>query len=235
MKYKIFSLSLASLLLFSCTTDNKEEEVLLETIDEQASYLVGYDMGTQIKNALPLIENKAILHGVKTALSGEERGYSDESAKRIVAEFINATRSLPPGTPPEQLQQNLQAGIDYMAKLATKEGVNKTEEGIFYRVLTAGAENGASPNSKQTIIRAHYEGRLLDGTIFDSSYKRGQPAEFALDKVIKGWTIIVQKMKVGDVWEVTIPAEFAYGSTIKSSIPGNSTLIFKIELLAIVE
>ena len=115
-----------------------------------------------------------------------------------------------------------------------KRALTKTEDGILYKVLTAGAKDGKSPTAEQT-VRVHYAGRLINGSQFDSSYARGAPAEFQLNRVIRGWTLIVQKMKVGDVWEVTIPSELAYGSRGNSSIPANSVLIFKIELLGIVE
>lgn len=127
----------------------------------------------------------------------------------------------------------LTAGQQYLAENAKKPGVKTTKSGIQYEVIKSG--KGASPKATDT-VHCHYEGTLIDGTIFDSSYKRGEPIDFALNQVIPGWTEILQLMKEGDKWKVTIPSNLAYGQRgAGRDIPPNSTLIFTIELISVVK
>ena len=229
MKF-IILLVTASFLLASC---NKSEPKL-ETLESKASYLIGHDMGSQISKALPNNDKEALLYGVLSGIENKAKVFTDDEAKKIVADFISKNQSAanPDNPNAAEAEANLAKGREYLAKLATEEGIIKTEEGILYKVITSGAKDGASPAADQT-VKVHYEGRLIDGSVFDSSYARGTAAQFQLNRVIRGWTLILQKMKVGDVWEVTIPSELSYGSRGNSSIPANSVLIFKIELMAI--
>lgn len=129
--------------------------------------------------------------------------------------------------------QNLEEGKAFLAENAKKDSVVVLESGLQYKVLVAG--NGATPELSDK-VKCNYEGRLLDGTVFDSSYKRNQPATFPLQGVIKGWTEVLQLMKEGDKWQVYIPSELAYGvSGAGDNIGSNCTLIFDIELLEVVK
>lgn len=124
-----------------------------------------------------------------------------------------------------------QAGKDYLAQNAKKEGVVTTSSGLQYRVLTPGS--GPKPDARAE-VEVHYEGRLPDGTVFDSSYARGEPISFLLAQVIPGWSEGVQLMPVGSKYELTIPAELGYGARgVPGVIPPHSTLIFDVELLKI--
>jgi FKBP-type peptidyl-prolyl cis-trans isomerase FklB len=126
---------------------------------------------------------------------------------------------------------NKKAGEDFLAANAKKEGVKVLESGVQYKVIKEG--NGALPTDT-SIVKVNYEGKLLDGTVFDSSYKRGQPAEFRTNQVIKGWTDALVHMPAGSVWEVYIPQELAYGERQQGAeIKPFSMLIFKIELLEV--
>jgi FKBP-type peptidyl-prolyl cis-trans isomerase len=127
--------------------------------------------------------------------------------------------------------KNAAEGKAFLAENGKKEGVVTLPSGLQYKVLTAGT--GASPKAADT-VQTHYSGKLLDGTVFDSSYDRGTPATFGVDQVIAGWTEALQKMKAGDKWEVYIPGDLAYG--LRGSPPKigpNSTLIFTVELIAV--
>jgi FKBP-type peptidyl-prolyl cis-trans isomerase len=133
---------------------------------------------------------------------------------------------------PLMADSNLEKGEAFLAENATKEGVKVTASGLQYKVLKEG--DGKSPQATDT-VQVHYKGTLLDGTEFDSSYKRGQPAEFPLNRVIPGWTEGVQLMKEGAKYQFTIPSKLAYGErgTPGGPIPPNSTLIFEVELISI--
>jgi FKBP-type peptidyl-prolyl cis-trans isomerase len=130
--------------------------------------------------------------------------------------------------------KNKKEGEAYLAANAKKPGVKTTESGLQYKVLKAG--DGATPKKTDT-VRVHYHGTLTDGTVFDSSVERKQPAEFPVNRVIPGWTEALQLMKVGDKWQVTIPSDLAYGEqgTPGGPIGPNSVLVFEVELLDIVK
>lgn len=131
----------------------------------------------------------------------------------------------------EQIAANKQAGIDFLTKNATEEGVNTTSSGLQYKVLTVGT--GTKHPSPTSRVEVHYEGKLLDGTVFDSSIERGESISFGLNQVIKGWTEGVQLMVVGEKTRFFIPPEIAYGDRAAGKINPGSTLIFEVELLGI--
>jgi len=132
----------------------------------------------------------------------------------------------------KEAAENLAAGTAFLEANKAKEGVKVLPSGLQYKVVKEGTGNTPTADDK---VKTHYRGTLIDGTEFDSSYKRNQPAEFGVTKVIKGWTEALQLMKVGGKWELYIPANLAYGQRGRPSIPANSTLIFEIELLEIVK
>lgn len=127
-------------------------------------------------------------------------------------------------------EKNDMTDQNFIEAFAAKDGVQKTESGILYIVLESGDASGASP-APEDVVTAHYTGELTDGTVFDSSYKRGQPLEFSVNGVIRGWTELLQMMKPGDKWKAVIPAELAYGEMGTGPIPGGATLVFDIELV----
>ena len=125
---------------------------------------------------------------------------------------------------------NLEAGQAFLEKNAGEEGVRTLPGGIQYKVLQSGPAGGESPDSND-LVRVDYEGSLIDGTVFDSSYERGQPAVFTLGTVVEGWTEVLQHMKVGDEWVVYLPAAKGYGERDSAEIPANSVLVFRLKLL----
>lgn len=128
--------------------------------------------------------------------------------------------------------KNIEAGEQFLAKNKKQKGVTVTPSGLQYKVITAGT--GEKPTATDR-VKVHYRGTLLDGTEFDSSYKRNEPTTFGVNQVIKGWTEALQLMPVGSKWELYIPQELAYGSRSTGNIPAYSTLIFEVELLEIVK
>ncbi len=128
----------------------------------------------------------------------------------------------------DKAKENSKIGEEYLQKNKGKEGIKVTKSGLQYKVLKEGA--GIIPKATD-VVKVHYRGTLIDGTEFDSSYKRNQPAEFQLNQVIPGWTEGLQLMKVGSKYQLTIPSNLAYGERGNQGIPGNSVLIFEVELL----
>ncbi|MDF1666084.1 MAG: FKBP-type peptidyl-prolyl cis-trans isomerase [Planctomycetota bacterium] len=120
---------------------------------------------------------------------------------------------------------------DYLISNQKQSDVTTTKSGLQYRVIKSGKKDSPSPTTSSSVI-VHYEGKLINGEIFDSSYQRKKPIEFGVTQVIKGWTEALQLMKVGDVWEITIPHNLAYGPAGNPRIRGFSTLVFKVELIA---
>jgi peptidylprolyl isomerase/FKBP-type peptidyl-prolyl cis-trans isomerase FklB len=129
-------------------------------------------------------------------------------------------------------EANLKAGQAFMERNLTAEGVQSLPNGIQYKVLQSGPAGGESPDSND-LVRVEYEGSLTDGTVFDSSYERGQPSVFTLGEVVSGWTEALQHMKVGDEWVVYLPADKGYRDSAKPGIPANSVLVFRLKLLDI--
>ena len=127
-------------------------------------------------------------------------------------------------------EANLKAGQAFLEKNAREEGVRTLPGGIQYKVVQSGPAGGESPDGND-LVRVDYEGSLIDGSVFDSSYEKGQPAVFTLDQVVSGWTEVLQHMKVGDEWIVYLPAEKGYRDQVSPEIPANSVLVFRLKLL----
>jgi peptidylprolyl isomerase/FKBP-type peptidyl-prolyl cis-trans isomerase FklB len=128
--------------------------------------------------------------------------------------------------------ENEKAGADFLARNAKAEGVVSLPSGVQYKVVQSGPPGGESPDNND-LVRVEYVGTLLDGTVFDSSYQRGQPAVFGLDAVVPGWTDALQHMRVGDEWYIYIPGKLGYGEQSSGEIPPNSVLTFRVKLLDI--
>lgn len=126
--------------------------------------------------------------------------------------------------------ENLVAADAFMAKNAKEPGVVTLPEGLQYKVVRSGPNGGMHP-TRADEVKVHYEGKLIDGTVFDSSYERGAPASFPLDGLVPAWVIALQRMKAGDEWMLYVPPALGYGAQDKGPIPGNSVMIFRIELI----
>ena len=130
----------------------------------------------------------------------------------------------------KKAQENLVAADAFMAQNAKQPGVVTLPEGLQYKVVRSGPNGGMHP-TRADEVKVHYEGKLVDGTIFDSSYERGVPASFPLDGLVPAWIIALQRMKAGDEWMLYVPPALGYGAQDKGPIPGNSVMIFRIELI----
>lgn len=222
------ALVLSALLLSGC---NQGETVKLENHIDQASYGVGLNIGRQIAQDDVKVNADAIAAGIRDALSNAEPRLTEE----VIAAAFDKLRD-------EQMRKQSalddeasQASVAYLEANATKAGVTVTDSGLQYEVITAAPEGSAKPTA-ESMVRVHYHGTLTDGSVFDSSVERGQPAEFPVNGVISGWVEALQLMSVGDKWKLTIPSSLAYGAQSPSpKIPANSALVFEVELLEILD
>ncbi len=199
-----------------------------ETVVEKISYAMGFRMARDLfRQNMTLVDAKALAAGVDAALKGEPLKLSPEDMQQVVVAY----QQLVMQKASEQSDLNKKAGEAFMLANKDKEGVQVFDNAVQYRILAQGT--GAKPKSDDT-VKVHYVGRLLDGRVFDSSRQRGEPAEFKLDGVIKGWTETLQQMPTGSRWLVWIPPEMAYGTRGAGGKIGPSmTLEFEIELLEV--
>jgi FKBP-type peptidyl-prolyl cis-trans isomerase FklB len=189
------------------------------------SYALGLGIGQQLKSMN--IEDFSIedfTKSISDVMSGKETAISSREAQAMLNEYFQKKEK-------EQAQTAIAEGKVYLEENAKRDGVTQTKSGLQYEVLTEGT--GKSPKATDT-VRCHYEGRLLDGTVFDSSYNRGEPADFGLNQVIPGWTEGVQLMKEGAKFRFHIPYLLAYGERgAGAQIPPYSTLVFDVELIKV--
>lgn len=205
----------------------------LSTLEQRVSYLMG--MQNAASTAPVELDKAAYDYGFSDGLAGNQPAISEEVIAETVAEFqaqMTAKQEEQQKQAAESMaiagEANLKEGTEFLAANGAKEGVVTTESGLQYKVITAGS--GALP-TVDSVVEVHYAGRLLDGTEFDSSIKRGVPAQFGVTQVIAGWTEALQLMSEGSKWELYIPADLAYGPGGTGPIGPNQTLIFEVELL----
>ena len=191
---------------------------------EKVSYSIGINVATSIKSeGLDSINSFYISKGFQDVFENKDLAINIEESNKIIGEYFNK----------KQDAKNQRLAIDskiFLEKNKQKDGVMTTESGLQYLILSEGRGNNPTLNDNVTV---HYHGTLIDGTIFDSSVDRKQPATFPLDGVIPGWQEALQMMSVGSKWKIFIPSELAYGESGAGAIGPNSTLIFEVELLSI--
>lgn len=218
-----------TLLLIGCGSEPKKKSVsTLSTFDDSTSYSLGADLGENLKRQNVTIDYDVFMAGLTDGL---ETGLVklDQKERRYVMSLLQK-KIREKGK--VEGDSNLKIADEFLANnKAQNPDIKETPTGLQYRVIKEG--DGATPDPTQK-VKVHYAGRLLDGTEFDSSIERGEPSEFGLNQVIKGWTEGLQLMKVGSKYEFFIHPKIAYGSRGRPSIPPNSVLIFQVELLEIV-
>lgn len=189
------------------------------------SYALGLGIGHQLKSmGIEDFSVEDFMQSIKDVMADKQPAMSNIEAQQMLNEYFQKKEK-------EQAQRAIAEGKSYLENNALRDCVTETKSGLQYEVLTEGT--GKSPKATDT-VRCHYEGRLLDGTVFDSSYKRGEPADFGLNQVIPGWTEGVQLMKEGAKYRFYIPYLLAYGEQgAGAQIPPYSTLIFDVELIKV--
>jgi FKBP-type peptidyl-prolyl cis-trans isomerase FklB len=214
MKHFILIFAALSLLL---PVLGEEKSPQLKDQNDKVSYSIGVNIGMNLSKAKVSVNPEILAAGIKDAIAGKPQ-LTDEQRKDVMTTFE------------KDMQQKQKAlGEKFLEENKKKEGVKTTASGHQYKVI----KEGSGPQPKATdVVTVNYRGTLIDGTEFDSSYKRGEPATFPLDRVIKGWTEGVQLMKVGSKFQLFVPPNLGYGDrAVSPDLPANSTLIFEVELL----
>lgn len=216
--------------LIACNQD-EQKSVKMENAQDSASYALGFNVGRNIKSQITDINDDVFLKGLNQAVKGDSSLLSDEQIAMQINNFQQQLADKKESEAKAAGEKNIKDGQNFLDENKSKEGVVSTASGLQYKIL----KSGSGPKPKKTDkVTVQYVGKLIDGTEFDSSIKRGQPATFGVDQVIPGWTEALQLMPVGSKWELYIPSELAYGSQQRSElITPNSVLVFEVELLNI--
>lgn len=221
-----------SILLGLFSTAAYAEEAF-KTQEESLGYAIGMNIGINMKRQNVAADAEQLAAGLKAAFQGKDTILSEEEMGQILTAYQQEMQMKQMAEQAAAAEAGTKLAEEYLAQNAKQEGVVTLDSGLQYKVLASGS--GASPNADSK-VEVHYRGTLIDGTEFDSSYKRGEPASFPVSGVIAGWTEALQLMKEGDKWQLAIPPQLAYGERgAPPVIPANAALVFDVELLKIVE
>jgi FKBP-type peptidyl-prolyl cis-trans isomerase FklB len=202
----------------------------LKTFEDSVSYSIGRNIAKNIEDPSVKINFDVVIQAMHDTHNGKS-ALTEPVMQKVLIEFNRRMTADRNKQMEEVKEKNKKAGDEFLAANKNKEGVKTLESGLQYKVIKSG--NGVSPKEEDT-VKVHYKGTLIDGREFDSSYKRNEPTEFPVNRVIKGWTEALQLMKVGDKWELYIPYDLAYGENQAGElIQPYSTLIFEVELLEV--
>lgn len=233
MKKTLIALAVAGVLAgCSSPQDAAPEDPALESTDEKVSYGMGLVMGERMSNDLPDLKMEQFLQGIQHGHAGDEEQtrMSREEIQEALMAYQTQLQEQEAAKTEELAKKNKEAGEQFLAENAEREGVKTTESGLQYEILEEG--NGEKPAAEDR-VSVHYTGELISGEVFDSSRERGEPVTFGLNQVIPGWTEGLQLMSEGSRAKLYIPAELAYGPGGNQRIGPNETLVFDVELLEI--
>ena len=224
--------ALSYTLMLGCGANTEEKAVSLESTDARLSYGIGLRMGERMAADAMSVDVAAYAAGLEDAMTGAEPKLTLEEIDAEMTAFQERRQAEAEADRTALAQSNLEAGRAYMEDLSAKGEVQTTESGLQYIVVEVG--EGDSPIAADS-VEVHYEGRLIDGTVFDSSFERGQTVTFGLTQVIPGWTEGLQLMKPGAKFKFIIPPDLGYGEGGAGQMIGpNATLLFDVELIAVV-
>ena len=203
----------------------------LKTQKDKVSYALGANLGMNLHKQSVEVDPAIVLRGLKDALAAGKMLLTDDEARAALVQLQADVRNKQQEKMKVAGEMNKKEGVEFLAANKTKEGVVTLSSGLQYKILTEGT--GPKPAASDTVV-CNYRGTLISGTEFDSSYKRGQPASFPVNGVIKGWTEALRLMPVGSKWQLFVPAELGYGDRgAGADIGPSATLIFEVELLSI--
>ena len=206
------------------------EEAVPKDRKNKESYAFGYQFGESMKSRGLDLDIDSYVSGIRDSLGGKEPALSREEIRTLITDVQQRAQAQAQAEMKKMGAKSLEEGKKFLAENQKKEGVKTLPSGLQYKVLSEGS--GKTPSAADTVT-VNYKGTLIDGTEFDSSYKRGQPTTFKVGGVIKGWTQALQMMKEGSKWQLFIPPDLGYGDRAAGPIPPNSTLIFEVELISV--
>jgi FKBP-type peptidyl-prolyl cis-trans isomerase FklB len=219
-----FGCALASGQVNRTHSRKKEKAIAMTSARDSLSYALGVTYGQWLKaRGLEGLNINFFESAILTQLAGDSSLFNDNTVKMVISEQLQALMN-------QRSSEAIAAGKKFLEENKTKPGVVSLPDGLQYLVLETGSGPKPGPRDKVTV---HYEGKLIDGKIFDSSIQRGKPISFGVDAVIKGWTEALQLMSAGARWRLFIPADLAYGDRQVGQIPANSVLIFDVQLISI--
>jgi FKBP-type peptidyl-prolyl cis-trans isomerase FklB len=216
-------------ILFLVSQVGAQEKLVLKSQKEKVSYIIGMDIGGNLKKQSVDIDQNILVKGIKDGLAGAKSLLTDQETQESMVAFRREMIA----KHEEIAKKNKINGEAFLAENKKKEGVKTLPSGLQYKVIKAGTDK--KPKLSDSVT-SHYRGTLIDGTEFDSSYKRGQPVTFPVSGVIPGWTEALQLMGEGAKWQIFVPSNLAYGERGAGGVIGpNATLIFEIEIISIQE
>ncbi len=202
-----------------------------KTDEERIGYSLGIMVGRQLQQDISNLDTDSFSAALKDLYEGKTPSINDEDMGKILDNLQQKLATEAQEKEAAAAEENLAKGQKFLADNAKKKGVKVTDSGLQYKIIKQG--KGAKPAATSS-VKVHYEGKLIDGTVFDSSYQRGEPVNFKVNQVISGWQEALQLMPIGSEWEVYIPSDLAYGPAgAGGSIGPNEALVFKVELQAI--
>ncbi len=225
-KVMLLAVTFSMATLFSCNGQKGQKDISLKTDADSVSYGIGISIGTNMKkDGLDELNLDILKAAMAAALKGDTNLLlSSAQSQEAIQNYLGKKQQA-------KADANKQEGVKFLEENKKKSGVVSLPSGLQYQVIKEGT--GAMPTASDTVV-THYHGTLIDGTVFDSSVERGEPAEFPVGAVIKGWTEALQLMKAGSKWKLFIPSDLAYGDRQAGpTIQANSTLIFEVELLEV--
>jgi len=228
MKHVLATILSISFLFSICYAGEKLE---LKDQKDKESYSLGYQFGQNLKAQDVEINLDVYISGIRDSLGGKDSLMSQEETRTTLSDLQKRIAAVRQKELKEKAEKNLSESKAFLAENGKKEGIKTLLSGLQYKVLAEGS--GKMPKAEDTVT-VHYKGTLIDGREFDASYKRGQPATFKVNGVIKGWSEALQLMKEGSKWQLYIPPDLAYGErAMGPQIPPNSALIFEVELISV--
>lgn len=231
-KLLVVGLMSSAILLTGCNKEEEKKDVAVEltTLEQKVNYTIAQNLGNNFKQSGVTIDPEVFAMSLKDVRDGVASRLTEEEMQTSMQTFQEQSMAKREAEQKKVADENATKGKTFLEENKAKEGVSVTESGLQYRVITEGT--GVKPKSTDTVT-VHYSGKLLDGTEFDSSYARNEPATFDLGSVIPGWTEGLQLMPQGSKWELVIPSDLAYGPGANGPIPPNSVLVFEVELLEV--
>ncbi|MBI3726510.1 FKBP-type peptidyl-prolyl cis-trans isomerase [bacterium] len=233
MRYSgLAALVLVSAGALALRAEDQPPPPVLDTVEKKVGYVLGMRIGADLaRQGATTIDVDAFARGLKDAMAGIAPVLSDAAMTQALVDYQEALRAKAAKAHIEQAKKNREEGAAFLEKNKTADGVSVTPSGLQYKVVTRGT--GKKPTAQDAVV-VNYEGKLLDGTVFDSSYKRGEPLTFGVSEVIRGWTEGLQLMETGSTFMLYIPSDMAYGENPPPGVIGpNAVLVFKVELIEI--